>query len=164
MKANKPINMKFTPREIARGEWGHKFYISTFRFPIKDAQAFERRALSMKMTMSSLVNQLVTAFNKSVSEPKETVKLVRTAQPTIWGAVAKKKFFKKLGKAVPVKRAAVKAVKAKAPKVAKKVATKAKTVAKKVTATKPTKKVETKKTSALSVLARLKSLRKNEAA
>lgn len=100
----KTINLKFTPTFIDRGEWGKQFYISTFRFPIKEAQAFERRAASLGLTMSSLVNQLVMTFNKAVSEPKGKVKLERTSHPTIWGADAKKKFFKAKGLKVPVKR------------------------------------------------------------
>lgn len=100
----KTILMKFTPTFIDRGEWGKQFYISTFRFPIKEAQAFERRATSLGLTMSSLVNQLVMTFNKTVAEPKTKVKLERTAHPTIWGADAKKKFFKAKGLKVPVKR------------------------------------------------------------
>lgn len=149
---SKRISIDFAPRQIERGEWGKKFYISTFRFPIKESQAFEKRAKALGLTMSSLANQLVMAFNKAVPEPKGNIKLTRTLHPTIWGADAKKKFFKSKGIAVPVKRVdepkakkTSKKVKAAKPKVEKKAPTKkatkkpvVKVVAKKAQA-KPTK-------------------------
>lgn len=155
----KTVVLKFTPRFIDRGEWGKQFYISTFRFPIKEAQAFERRAKGMGLTMSSLVNQLVMTLNKTLPEPKKAVKLERTAHPTIWGAVEKKKFFQKKGLKVPVKRED-KPV-ARKPKVQAKPAPKAN----RVVVTKKVAKPEVKKASnAAALLAKIRAMRKDAAA
>ena len=98
----KSVTLKFTPREIGRGEWGKEFYISTFRFPLGEAQKLEKRAKAMNLTMSSLVNQLVMVFNETVPGPKGPMKLERTAEPTIWGVEAKKALKKPVNKAKKV--------------------------------------------------------------
>lgn len=147
------IELHFTPRDIGRGEWGKKFYISTFRFPLEEAQKFERRAKVLNLTMASLMSQLMMTFNKAVGEPKN-VKTDRTTHPTIWGTKEKVKFFKKKGLAVPVKRSDAKLASKK----------------KVVVSLKNPKKVAAKvkkpegKSSAAALLARLKALRKSEAA
>lgn len=150
----KKIALTFTPREIARGDWGKNFYVSTFRFPLKEAQGLERRAQSLGLTLSSLVNQLIMAFNKSVAEP-EGVKLARTKHPTIWGADAKKKFFKAKGMPVPMKREAKKTKPVTVKKVAK-VELKHK-VAKKVTKPAPTAKASPKVNKVQALLAKLRA-------
>jgi hypothetical protein len=162
-KSSKAIVLKFAPTRIERGEWGDKFYISTFRFPIKDAQAFERRCISMDQTMSSILNQLVTAFNKAVRKP-ENVQLVRTKHPTIWGAVAKKKFFKGKG-GVPEKAKKPKALPKRVKKVIKEDRKKLKAVkpsiAEKLKAMKSKKPVLKKSAD---VLAKLRAMDADEAA
>jgi len=101
----KTIDIAFKPRQFERGEWGKSFYIATFRFPIKEAQAFERRAAGSGFTMASLLSQLVMAFNKSTPEPKTKVKLVRTAKPTLWGNPDEKKSAPKKAKKAKAEKA-----------------------------------------------------------
>lgn len=155
--ADKTLVLKFTPREIGRGEWGKKFYISTFRFPLTEAQKFERRAKAMGLTMSSLANQLVMTFNKTVAEPKGTVKLERTNHPTIWGSTEKKKYFKAKGVKVPVKRV-------EKPVTKKVVAKKAKKPVAETKLVKTAKKPAESKGSASLLLAKLKAMRAKNAA
>lgn len=181
-KSEKVINLKLTPRFIERGDWGSEFYISTFRFPLAVARDFERRCKSLGLTMSTTLNQLVESFNDAVPAPKGKVALERTAHPTIWGKKAKAAYYKGKGLKVPVKRVdenpgnPAKSAKPEGSKKKAKASKKEKPKVQKVKAVIAAKnKVETKKVakkpegkklsgSMAAALARLKSLRKEEAA
>lgn len=143
------ITLKFVPEEIGRGQWGDKFWLSTFRFPLKTAQDFEKVCASLGLTMSSCLNQLVTTLVKTTGVPKN-VKAVKTAQATVWGGEAKPK-----AKTAPKAKAKVKfAPKA---KVKRAVVVKAKPVVAKA------KKAEPKKPATANLLERLKALKKSKA-
>lgn len=62
----------------------------TYRFPLEDAQGFEKRAIAMGTTRGQLLMSLVRSFNASTPEPKG-VKLAATAEPTIYGTEAREK-------------------------------------------------------------------------
>lgn len=158
----KSITLKFTPREIGRGEWGKEFYLSTFRFPLKEAQKLERRAKAMGLTMSSLVNQLVMTFNEKVDEPKG-VKLERTTEATVWGAGKKPAGRKPKAKA----KAAAPTRKARKPRKSVEEALEEAAMAdaqEQHIDLDAEVETEAPKSSAASLLAKLKQLRKEEAA
>lgn len=93
MSKNKKVVMSFIPQAYERGELGKDFYLSTYRFPLKEAQGFERRAKSLGVSMAGLLQQLVASFNKAVPAPAG-VKTERTTKPTVWGEGKKAKSVK----------------------------------------------------------------------
>lgn len=112
MSKNKKVVLSVIPQPYERGALGKDFYLSTYRFPIKEAQGFERRAKSLGVSMAGLLQQLVEAFNKAVPAPAG-VKTERTSKPTVWGEGKRPKSVKpskKKAKAVKVEKPAKKKV------------------------------------------------------
>jgi hypothetical protein len=84
MAKNKKVVLSVIPQPYERGALGKDFYLSTYRFPLKEAQGFERRAKSLGVSMAGLLQQLVESFNKAMPAPAG-VKTERTSKPTVWG-------------------------------------------------------------------------------
>ena len=115
MSKNKKVVLSVIPQPYERGALGKDFYLSTYRFPLKEAQGFERRAKSLGCSMAGLLQQLVESFNKAVPAPSG-VKTERTSEPTVWGKGKRPKSVKpsKKAKAAKVEKPAKKKVAKKA--------------------------------------------------
>lgn len=84
------VSMKVSHAQFGRGELGTEFHSATYRFPLKDAQRFERRAIANGLTRATLLQQLVRGYNAATPDPGKSVKAEATAHATVWGAAAKK--------------------------------------------------------------------------
>ena len=80
----KPLKLTLDLKHIERGSLGEEFYLSSYRFPLEDAQGLERRCLALEMSMASILIQLVQAFNESTEDPGDEVELKKTLKATVW--------------------------------------------------------------------------------
>ena len=78
----KPLKIRLELKHVAKGDWGKDFYLSTYRFPLSEAQGLEKRCIALNLSMASVLSQLVQAFNEATEDPGDAVELKKTLHAT----------------------------------------------------------------------------------